>query len=41
MGCKEVGTGGTNESRIWALKGGQRIKSLTMTLIVKEVEVTG
>lgn len=40
MGCEEVGTGGTNESGIWELKGGQRIKSLTITLIVKEVQVT-
>lgn len=37
MGCEEVRTDGTNESR---LKGGQRIESSILTLIFKEVELT-
>lgn len=39
MGFEEVETGGAKESRIGGLKAGQRIKSLTVTLVVKEVEV--
>lgn len=38
MGFEEVETGGAKESRIGGLKAGQRIKSLTVTLVVKEVE---
>lgn len=37
MGCEEVRTDGTNESR---LKGEQRIGSSILTLIFKEVELT-